>query len=224
MPLHLTIDLDFWNRQPVNYGWLDELVALKRPMLGFEHHNHLLSWLNQLPRRDIVSIDYHSDVCVNDGPNFSAKPRLNCGTWVNHVKWKGLGNSYTWIFPRKSCFNNTRRGRDPQGRFRAARGLGTCNAWFDRSPFSRCIDTTGWGLNNVKYRLTHYQPGTKLAEMPRNPAFLAAISEISFITSSDYSDWNHVERWKQWLSDNHINYIDGSERQLPSMVDIKQRL
>lgn len=224
MPLHLTIDLDFWNRQPVNYGWLDELVALKRPMLGFEHHNHILPWLNQLPRRDIISIDYHSDVCVNNGDDFSRKPKLNCGTWVNHVKWKGLGNSYTWIYPRQSCFNNIRPGRDPQGRYRAARGLGTCNGYFERSPFSRHIDTTGWGLHNIRRRLINHQSGTSIAEMPRNPGFLASISEISFITSTEYSDWSHVDRWKQWLNDNNINYCDGYEDTPPTAAAIRRHL
>lgn len=155
----LSIDLDYWRSvSPSMISFLRKTLKLDVPKILVKHHHQLLPFINRNPAEVLVNIDYHSDLSEDD---FGNPPELNCGTWVNHVRWRE-DSSFIWVCPsKKRCY------RDGEGRCDSSRDSST-------DPFKN--DNNGWGSTKVKVGLHHVN--------------LNKVIAIGYTLSPDYINWN----------------------------------
>lgn len=116
MSVYLSVDLDYWgsatarcNEKMSCTRFINKLLRLGVPTLIVRHHHYMLDDVNDSGCSFIEHIDYHSD--LTDWPGkikkFTDKPyhgrmHLNCGTWLNYVKWRDVGE-VRWRYPSNEC-------------------------------------------------------------------------------------------------------------------------
>jgi len=145
---YLSVDLDYWgfgrNSRSLCTKFFNKLFSLGVPILVVQAHHHMLDDVNRSRCRRIEHIDYHSDLV--DWPNMVKKLqgfgggdrlRLNCGTWLNYVKWRDKGE-IVWRYPSSHCMDGANENRV---------GWGMCHAVM--SPFKHPV--SGWA--NVEHKL-----------------------------------------------------------------------
>ena len=102
MNTFLTIDLDYWsNGDDINSKYIDDslcLVPVENRYLCHFHQNVLPVANSYVDCDKLVNVDTHSDICGN------ANEILNCGTWVDRVKWRKHAE-YHWYSPRESDYD-----------------------------------------------------------------------------------------------------------------------
>jgi hypothetical protein len=155
----LSIDLDYWKTvTPTMLDFVQQTLKLDVPKVLTKYHHRILPFVNRHPSKYLVNIDYHSDICEDDGEYL---PELNCGTWVNHVKWRHQA-TFIWVCPNKrNCYY------DCEGRCDSNRNYQT-------DPFKN--DNNGWLRTKVRTGLNHVN--------------LQRVKAIGFTLSPDYLFWN----------------------------------
>ena len=166
----LSIDLDYWNTvTPTAVTFLKKVMSLKVPKVLTKHHQQVLPFVNRHKTKVLVNMDYHSDLCEDDkgGP-----PELDCGSWVNHVKWRREG-TYIWVCPNKTnCYEY---------------GGGRCDSERDAStdPFKN--RNSGWKRTKVLSKVKHVN--------------LSRVNAVAIAVSPDFLEWNesvwHGEKKRQ---------------------------
>ena len=102
--LFISIDLDFWGDGNVDEMFIKKVLDRSESVWFHVEHHYTLQEVNG-PRiasqaRYLWNIDWHSDLAGWSREGIS--PTLNCGTWVDHVKWK-CAESFLWIHPNGGC-------------------------------------------------------------------------------------------------------------------------
>jgi hypothetical protein len=160
---YLSVDLDFWythTSQKSSKRFFAKLLSLDVPMVVCKHHQFLVSDVNlHQPKDDtLINVDYHSDISSEN--YFGVDKRLNCGNWVDFIKWRNQGN-YIWLYPDyKKCFYE----RD-----------GICDGTFSQLPF-----VTGKSHSNYnKWASLKHGKGLKSIN-------LESVERIGIAISPDY--------------------------------------
>lgn len=119
MSTYLSIDLDYWgferNSRSQCTGFINRLLFRRLPILVVRDHHQILEDVNKSGCSRIEHIDYHADLV--EEPRLAERytayhlntPVLNCGTWLNFVKWKNRGK-VIWRYPSEHCFRSQNRG------------------------------------------------------------------------------------------------------------------
>jgi len=156
----LSIDLDYWNRVTTeSVEFLKKVVSLDVPIALTKHHHQVLPFVNKHKTKVLMNIDYHSDLCEDD--EGGGLPALDCGSWVNHVRWRKSGE-YVWVCPNKTnCYYD---------------GAGRCDSERDRTtdPFKN--RNTGWYDAKVLSTLKHVE--------------LERVNAAAISVSPDFLHWN----------------------------------
>jgi len=156
----LSIDLDYWKTiTPNMVSFLRKCLALDVPKVLTKFHHQLLPFVNKHRASILINIDYHADLCEDDRNkhNRIILPELNCGTWVNHVKWREQG-TFIWVCPnKKDCYEQG------EGRCDSERDVGT-------DPFKQ--KNNGWLHKKIRV-------GLKGIELQR-------VIAVGFTLSPDY--------------------------------------
>lgn len=184
----LSVDIDFWNYVPNSEKslkrYLNGLASLaqkeKIPIIAITNHQQILKIANKSNARRIVNIDTHSDLSEQD------VDELNCGTWVNYVKWRGRGE-YVWIH------KNHPSGGECTVRHEIFPHKGAARKILSRKHLEINID---W--KSIKHRC-------KAA--PRPEKF--DLSEIVVCMSPDYSDKELIKIFYEWKRQHGIRYLKG---------------
>jgi hypothetical protein len=124
MKTYLSVDVDYWRffdepKYRSEMGtFFQKIVNKKVPIFIVRDHEELLPEVNKLIFNKLINVDYHSDITAyidkNDllweyeNPTFPAE--LNCGTWVNFVDERILGE-FLWLYPYTSCIDHREEGR-----------------------------------------------------------------------------------------------------------------
>jgi hypothetical protein len=176
----LSIDLDYWKTvTPTMMDFLRQSLKLDVPKVLTKYHHRILPFVNRHKANVLINVDYHADLCEDDPRN--RLPELNCGTWVNHVKWRHNG-TFVWVCPSKNdCYHCC------EGRCDSSRDNKT-------DPFKN--DNNGWAVTKVR-------TGLKYVNLQR-------VKAIGFTLSPDYLFWNvkvgerttkRIERYYNRLSE-----------------------
>ena len=185
----LSIDVDFWNGQDVKRlkRYLNRVTKLAKrqciPISAITNHQQILKVANVSKARRIVNVDTHSDLAEGDNSE------LNCGTWVNYVKWRGSGE-YVWYH-------------------KSAAWQGDCS--YNRDMFTK------YGLVSRKRpRLKRYGVDWKKVRHarkgPPNPEKYD-LTEVVICLSPSYSDSNLQDFFHEWRKRNAIPYKRGRLRE-----------
>ena len=113
--VYLSIDLDFWatkTMSPADQDWLWSMLRRAAAVRCYRQHDQALNHIND-PRiaadgRELWNLDTHSDLAGYDPSG--KPPRLNEGTWVDHVRWS-RAERFLWIHPDTSAGRPLGRGR-----------------------------------------------------------------------------------------------------------------
>lgn len=136
---YLSVDLDFFVALGKTRGLeLFADIMFQRSLGGIivPAHHKILKDVNESGCTNLINIDYHSDF----GDQEPGMPiPLNCGTWVNKVKWRNKG-TYTWIYPHKSC---------------TVKDAGAC--WVYRDPFKHKEYGSGWAKTRSRLYTSYKQ-------------------------------------------------------------------
>jgi hypothetical protein len=163
----LSIDLDYWRTvTPTMLSFLRKCLALNVPKVLTKFHHQLLPFVNKHRASILINIDYHADFCEDDRNkhNRIILPELNCGTWVNHVKWRKQG-TFIWVCPnKKDCYEQ---------------GEGRCDSSRDHETDPFVNDNNGWHRREIRV-------GLKGIDLQR-------VKAIGFALSPDYI-WTRVRR------------------------------
>ena len=143
MKIYVSIDLDFWNNRrdmAHEYQFLVKALSYvpKSRIHVMDSHENMLKSVNASGCDELINIDWHSDISNRFDPNFKNDPmyhKINCGTWVNFVKWRNKGK-YTWIHPYAA-------------EFRAERGYCHAPVLSEHNPFLH-PELGGWLIANQK--------------------------------------------------------------------------
>ena len=111
-------------------------------------HEEMIHYINESKADRLINDDYHSDLSDNciDGE----LPKLDEGTWVNHLDIK---EDFLWVYPFKRCFSED---------------LGTCHSIF--CPFDRSeskYDPHFCGWEKVSRRLNRLPTKKELSDVCR---------------------------------------------------------
>lgn len=158
--IFLSIDLDYWLsikklRKELAYI-LDNCSA---PVRLYHEHHHILDWVNQNPCDILLNVDYHSDLADD---NKNKVPRLSCGTWGNHVKWRKTG-TFIWMPPRYTNYTL---------------GWGVC-----------CTNFHGIDNDPFKMPLSGWENRTKVIRPSIDKIPLKQVKAIAICLSIDYCFW-----------------------------------
>lgn len=184
---YLSIDLDYWNNvTPTMIRFLKQVMKLEVPVLLCKSHEQMLRNVNSSGAKVLVNVDYHADLCEDD-PN-NKPPKIECGTWVNAVKWRKSG-CFVWVCPNKSkCY---------------ASGEGRCDS-------SRDPETDPFKNKNNGWKKTKVRTGLKNVNLSR-------VKAVGIAVSPDYLEWNvtsTLERYKK-QRDNHFLRLTSVLPKLP---------
>jgi len=134
MRIYLSIDLDFWeNEFPQKY--FEKVMRISAPKRLVISHEELLPHVNQNHFDTLVNVDFHSDLADLDN---GCKPKLNDGTWGNHVQGSHK-KKFVWSCPDKNrCYEH---------------GFGTCHGLCN--PFALAyrkysLDYCGWAKVSLR--------------------------------------------------------------------------
>jgi len=173
--IFLSIDLDYWlniNRLQKELRYI--LNNCSAPVKLFHEHHHTLNWINKNPCDVLLNVDYHSDL-ADDNPK--GPPRLSCGTWGNHVKWRKTGK-FVWLPTRYANYTE---------------GWGVC------------CTSRGSGINKIendpfKESLSGWEDRTEVIKSTINKIPLKQVKAIAICLSIDYCLWygcifdKHIEK------------------------------
>jgi hypothetical protein len=107
---YLSVDLDYWgfnkNQRRACTRFFNKLLSLDVPILVVNEHHHMLDDVNSSKCSRIEHIDFHADLSdrprkvqkITHKPFSGGKLYLNCGTWLNYVKWRKRGD-LIWRYP-----------------------------------------------------------------------------------------------------------------------------
>ena len=96
---YLSVDLDYWGAYPWSItkrsliNFMSKIDVLDVPIKVVVSHEEILQHLNKYKVKNLINIDYHSDIANEDG-----KMHLCDGTWVNYYKYKE-DCSFIWYHP-----------------------------------------------------------------------------------------------------------------------------
>lgn len=182
MKTYLSIDIDYWNDRPRGMiPYLNKVYkdCQKRriPLVVIKNHQQALPLVNKSGAERLINIDFHTDLC---GEYID---QLNCGTWVNYVKWQRKGE-YLWIHPGK----NTNRGE--------------CGAVDLFSGNGRVARKKNEGFYYIKWKSVRHQT----RRLP-TPSFLN-LTGVSICISPSYSYDGVQETFKKWRKGKNIKMMN----------------
>lgn len=170
----LSIDLDYWRTvTPSMVSFLKKVRGLKVPMMLCKSHEQMLRFVNQRNTHCLINVDYHADLSEDDA--YDKPPVVECGTWVNSVKWRKKG-TFVWVCPnKKKCYKE---------------GLGRCDSYRDEKtdPFKK--RNNGWHRKQVRVGLKHIN--------------FSRVNAVAFALSPDYLEWNEPPIYVRLRDENFL--------------------
>ena len=171
----LSIDLDYWQewgQEPREF--LSRVLALPVPIKLAKDHHQLLPFFNRYPADQLRNIDFHSDV-TDYGTD-----SLNCGNWVNFVRWN-TSSRYVWHPPSyEECFE----GAD-----------GRCDSGDPETDPFKYPETCGWSA-------------TVVDQIDVLKLYLEDVIAVGICVSPDYLNWtlrvHHPTYEHPWRGDPSI--------------------
>lgn len=157
---YLSIDLDYWETvTPTMLQFLRKVFQLNVPVLLCKSHEQMLRNVNGSNARVLINVDYHADLCEDDAGG--KPPTVECGTWINAVKWRKSG-SFIWVCPnKKKCYEI---------------GAGRCDS-------SRDPETDPFKNRNNGWRKARVRTGLKHVDLSR-------VKAVGIAVSPEYLEWN----------------------------------
>lgn len=125
MKTYLSVDVDYWrlfDRQKYMQEmdrFFQKIINKRIPIFIVRDHEELLEDVNKRVFNKLINVDYHSDITAyvdsdEDVWEYQWVPRmpadLNCGTWVNFVEERFLGE-FLWLYPHAKCMDVKEEGR-----------------------------------------------------------------------------------------------------------------
>lgn len=158
--IFLSIDLDYWKEIKKLQRELSYILNnCSAPVKVFHEHHHILNWVNKYPCDILLNVDYHSDLADDDNGRL---PKLSCGTWGNHVKWKKTGK-FVWM---------------PTNYINYTSGFGVC-----------CTNYNNKENDPFKESLSGWENRTKVIKSTISKIPLKQIKAIAICLSIDYCFW-----------------------------------